>query len=299
MTEPMHADEVDTDADLVRRLLRAQHPQWADLPIERLASDGTDHAIYRLGEELAARLPRIHWAAGQVASERRWLPVLAPLLPLRLPVPVASGAPGAGYPFEWCVSPWIEGERLTAATVADPLEAVDTLVGFIRALQAVEPSGGPVPRGRGGPLAERDEAVRKSIAAMGTSVDPAAVTAAWDADRRAPVWEGPGVWIHGDLSTGNVLAQEGRVLAVIDWGTACVGDPACELHAAWNLFSGEHRMAFRSALAVDDATWARARAWALSVALLYIPYYEHTYPPGVALARQTVARVLADHEGAG
>lgn len=258
MTELMHADEIDTDADLVRRLLRAQHPQWADLPIERLASDGTDHAIYRLGEELVARLPRIHWAAGQVASERP-----------------------------------------TAATVADPLEAVDTLVGFIRALQAVEPSGGPVPRGRGGPLAERDEAVRKSIAAMGTSSDPAAVTAAWDADRRAPVWEGPGVWIHGDLSTGNVLAHEGRVRAVIDWGTACVGDPACELHAAWNLFSGEHRMAFRSALAVDDATWARARAWALSVALLYIPYYEHTYPPGVALARQTVARVLADHEGAG
>ena len=120
MTEPMHADEIDTDADLVRRLLRAQHPQWADLPIERLASDGTDHAIYRLGEELVARLPRIHWATGHVARERRWLPVLAPLLPLRLPVPVASGAPGAGYPFEWCVSPWIEGPTATRATTALP-----------------------------------------------------------------------------------------------------------------------------------------------------------------------------------
>jgi aminoglycoside phosphotransferase (APT) family kinase protein len=295
----MHADEVDTDATLVRRLLIAQFPQWAGLPIEPVRSAGTDNAIYRLGDDLAVRLPRIHWAVGQVEKEQRWLPRLAPHLRLAIPVPFAKGAPGEGYPWHWSVGPWLEGENATVDRIRDLREAATDLAAFIAALQRIDPTGGPRPgpTERGVPLAVRDSDTRTAIAALCGEVDTDGVTAAWDAALAAPVWQRPEVWIHGDLSSGNLLAVRGRVSAVIDFGALNVGDPSCDLSVAWTLFSGESREVFRAALSVDDATWARGRGWALSWALIALPYYLRTNPVIVASARHTIAEVLADPEG--
>jgi aminoglycoside phosphotransferase (APT) family kinase protein len=297
----MHEDEVDTDAALVRRLLAAQFPQWADLPIRPVLSAGTDNAIYRLGADMAVRLPRIHWATGQVDKEHQWLPRLAPLLPLAIPVPLAKGAPGEGYPWHWSVCRWLEGENATVERLADLRQAAMDLAQFVAALQRIDATGGPPPGphnfGRGEPLAARAAPTRKAIAALeeqGT-LDTGAVTAAWEAALRAPAWRGSPVWIHGDLSSGNLLARQGRLSAVIDFGGLGVGDPACDLMVAWTLFSGESRDAFRAALAVDEATWARGRGWALSWALIFIPYYLDTNPVGVAHARRAIDEVLSDH----
>ncbi len=296
----MHADEVDTDVSLVGRLLAAQFPHWADLPIEPVHSDGTDNAIYRLGDDMAVRLPRIHWATGQVEKEHRWLPRLAPLLPLAIPVPLAKGTPAEGYPWDWSVCRWLEGENATIERIADPRQAATKLAQFIAALHRIDPTGGPPPgphnSGRGVPLAMRDADTRAAIASLDNMLDADVVTAAWDAAVQTPAWQRSPVWIHGDLQSGNLLAIHGRLSAVIDFGCLGVGDPACDLMVAWTLFSGESRDVFRATLSVDDATWARGRGWALSTALIALPYYLDTNPAIVHSARHRIAEVLADHK---
>jgi aminoglycoside phosphotransferase (APT) family kinase protein len=301
-TDGMHADEIATDAGLVRRLLAAQFPRWADLPIERVVSSGTDHAIYRLGDALAARLPLRPSAAGQVEKEHRWLPLLAPLLPLAVPVPLARGTPGEGYPWPWSVCPWLEGEEAPRERIADPSEAADALAGFVLALQRIDATGGPPPGEhnffRGVPLATRDARTRDALARLRGVIDTAAAAAAWEAALRAPAWDGAPVWIHGDLRSGNLLAVRGRISAVIDFGGLGVGDPACDLIVAWELLSAEDRERFRAALGVDHATWARGRGWALSVALIGLPYYLETNADFVRYARRMLDEVLADPERA-
>jgi aminoglycoside phosphotransferase (APT) family kinase protein len=289
----MHANELDTDVSLVRRLLARQFPQWAELAIEPVESAGTDNALYRLGDNLVVRLPRIEWATGQAEKESRWLPLLAPHLPLPVSVPLAMGEPGEGYPWRWSVCRWLEGEAATADRVADLRRAATELARFITALQRIDPAGGPESR-RGRPLATQDEPTRAAIAALAGKVDTDAVTAAWEAALRAPAWHGPPVWAHGDLYDGNLLVRDGRLSGVIDFGVLGVGDPACELIVAWSLFAGESREAFRRALRVDDATWARGRGWALVVALHALPYYEATNPVLVANSRHRIGEVLAD-----
>jgi aminoglycoside phosphotransferase (APT) family kinase protein len=293
----MHADEFEIDADLVRRLLEEQFPQWADRDLRRVESSGTDNAIFRVGDDLAARLPRIERAADQVDKEHVWLPRLAPRLPLDVPVPVARGTPADGFPWSWSVTPWFEGETASEARLPDLRRAALDLAGFLRALERVDPSEGPPPGdhnfGRGVPLGERDEDTRAAIAALDGVVDVSAVTAAWDEALRAPEWDGPLVWIHGDLAEGNLVVRDGRLVAVIDFGGLAVGDPACDLMIAWTLFSGESREAFRAELSIDDAMWARGRGWALSWALVFIPYYLETNPVGVHAALETIDRVLA------
>jgi aminoglycoside phosphotransferase (APT) family kinase protein len=242
MTQPpsVHDDEVSTDASLVRRLLAAQFPRWARLDIEPVHSDGTDNAMYRLGGELAARLPRRPGAVRPMDKEHTWLPRLAPCLPLPLPLPLAKGAPGEGYPFPWSVCRWLDGDNPTPAkaTGLDRL-AVD-LASFIRALQAIEadaaPRAGPHNYGRGAPLAGWRATIGERLAWLVDIDDIALVSAAWEADAQAPPWAGPPVWIHGDLSAGNLLVREGRLSGVIDWSCLGAGDPACELQVAWNLF---------------------------------------------------------------
>lgn len=291
----MHADEVETDASLVRRLLKGQFPQWADLPIKRIESAGTDNAIYRLGDDMAVRLPRIHWAIEQVDKEHRWLPRIAPLLPLAIPDPLAKGAPGEGYPWDWSIQRWLEGENATVEAPADLCQAATGLAKFIIALQRIDPTGGP-PAGRGVPLVLRDAAMRAAIAEVRGLLDADAVTAAWEAALEAPEWDRPPVWVHGDLLPGNLLVERGRLSAVIDFGGLGVGDPACDLMIAWSLFSGESREVFRAALGVDNATWVRGRGHALSQAIIFIPYYLDTNPAGVRIARRVVDEVLAEHK---
>jgi aminoglycoside phosphotransferase (APT) family kinase protein len=294
----MHADEVDVGVCLVRRLLAAQFPQWADLPLEQVDHAGTDNAIYRLGEDMSVRLPRIHWATGQAEKEQRWLPRLAPHLPLAVPAPLAVGSPGEGYPSRWSVSPWLEGEEATADRIADLPQAAMDLARFLAALQRIDPTGGPLASDhnlRGVPLAMRDSATRQAIAALDGVIDTAAATTAWEATLQAPEWDRAPVWFHGDVLPGNLLVDRGRLSAVIDFGGLGVGDPACDLMSAWSLFSGDSRDVFRSAAAVDDATWARARGCALSQALLALPYYLETNPVIVARSRHAIEEILADH----
>ncbi len=294
----MHADEVDTDASLVGRLLAAQFPQWAGLPIAPVSSAGTDNAIYRLGDDMAVRLPRIHWAVGQVDKEHEWLPRLGPFLPLAISVPLAKGQPGEGYPWHWSVYQWLKGENATIDLIADPRQAAIDLAQFITALQRIDTTGGPraVDHNlRGVPLADRDARTREAIAALHGMIDADAATTVWEAALQAPEWNRAPVWFHGDLLPGNLLFEQGRLSAVIDFGGLGVGDPACDLMIAWGLFSGESRDVFRAALAVDDATWARGRGHALSQAVIFIPYYLDTNPVGVSNARRMIDAVLADH----
>jgi aminoglycoside phosphotransferase (APT) family kinase protein len=300
----MHPDELDIDSSLVRRLLAAQLPGWADLPLEPLVSSGSDNAMYRLGRDKLVRLPRrVGRTEESLDKEIEWLPRLAPLLPLEIPVPLAKGTPGEGYPCRWAVYGWLDGETATVENVVDSRWAVEDLAGFVAALQAVDVAGAPVAGEhnflRGVPLARRDDGVRSAIAALAGEVDGPGVTAAWEAALEAPGWEGPPVLIHGDLSDGNLLARSGRFSGVIDWGGIAAADPACDLMVAWSFLPRDARERFRAALAVDDATWARARGWALSVALIALPYYWETNPVRVTVSLRRVEQVLGDHAPGG
>lgn len=291
----MHADEVETDVSLVRRLLAGQFPQWAGLAIEPVESYGTDHDIYRLGEHLAVRLPRIGWATAQAAKEAEWLPRLAPYLPLSLPAPVGIGKATGEYPFPWSIVEWLPGENANGP-IANLEQAASDLAGFIRALRRIDTTGAFLrpPHSRGSPLIEGDEQVRRSIAELGSRINGSAALRAWEESLAAPAWSGAEVWVHGDLLPGNLLVVDGRLSAVIDFGGLNVGDPACDLQPAWNLFSGESRRRFRAELDVDDASWLRGRGWVLYQAVSALPYYWDTNPGMIRQASHALAQVLAD-----
>jgi aminoglycoside phosphotransferase (APT) family kinase protein len=294
----MHADQIDTSVALVRALLRAQHPEWADLVVEPIESAGTVHSLYRLGDELLVRMPLLPGAAKEVEKEQRWLPDLAPQLPLTVPTPVARGSATDRYPYAWSVYQWIDGETADRAPVADPCAAARELGRFVIALQGIDARRGPEPGPgtsfRGAPLALRDTHVRAAIEALSGPVDSAAVTSAWAEALAVKEWDRPGVWFHGDLLPGNLVVVDGRLVAVIDFGCCGTGDPAVDAIPAWSLFTGRARSAYRDALGMDDATWARGRGWALSGALLAIPYYRETNPSFAELSRRTLDEVLSD-----
>lgn len=291
----MHADEVETDAGLVRRLLAGQFPQWAGLPVSLVTSYGTDHDVYRLGDRLAARLPRVAWATGQAAKEAEWLPRLAPRLPLAVPTQLAAGRPAEGYPFGWSVYEWLPGDNANG-TLDDLDRAAVDLAAFVRALRRVDVTGAPARAvgARGAPLRENDEAVTRSIERLGDRIDGGAALRSWRQSLDSPPWEGGEVWVHGDLLPGNLLVVGGRLSAVIDFGGLNVGDPACDLQPAWNVFSGESRLRFRAESAVDEASWLRGRGWALCQAVVALPYYWDTNPGMVRQASHALAQVLAD-----
>jgi aminoglycoside phosphotransferase (APT) family kinase protein len=263
----MHADELEIDASLVRRLLVAQFPEWADRPLSRIEPAGTDNAIFRLGDGLSVRLARRHGATKPGGKEVDWLPELAPVLPLEIPVPVAQGRPTAEYPWFWNVQTWVEGETVPVDEV-DAVQAARDLAAFVEALQRVDPAGAP--SGRGIPLAKRDEEFQHWLARFDGDQSVAEL---WESALAAPPWDGPPVWHHGDLDARNWLVRDGRITAVIDWAAMGVGDPACDVMVAWKLRSIGARDAFRQALRVDDATWERARGWVVSQAVAALAYY--------------------------
>jgi aminoglycoside phosphotransferase (APT) family kinase protein len=287
------ADEIAVDAALVRRLLAAQFPRWASMRVEPVRSAGADNAIYRLGNDLAVRLPRMPEAAAQVDKEHRWLPRLAPLLPLDVPVPLAKGRPAEGYPWPWAVHRWIDGETAARMDLAGSGHAAADLGRFVASLRRADPDGGP-PTHRGAPLVSQDPDTRTALAGLGGTLDTAAAAAAWDAALRAPAWAGRPAWLHGDLIPTNLLTRRGRLVAVIDFGCLGLGDPACDLIPAWTVLSAGTRATFRATADVDDATWARGRGWALSLGLGAAFHHHARNPVLAAIGRRTVGEVLAD-----
>ncbi len=264
-------NKADITPALVARLLAAQFPHWADLPLAPVELDGWDNTTFRLGKELAVRLPSAVAYVAQVEKEQRWLPLLAPQLPLRIPKPVARGAPGCGFPRPWSIYRWLRGDPATAERVEDLSVFASDLAGFLAALYTIDPTGGPVAGEhsffRGGRLTTYDRDARAAIAALDGEIDTDGATEIWEAALAAP-WHGPLVWVHGDMTASNLLVVDGRLSAVIDFGCSAVGDPACDLAIAWTFFHGESRDKFRNRLPLDDATWTRARGWALWKALI-------------------------------
>ncbi len=288
---------MEIDAALAGRLVVAQFPRWAALPVQPMAARGWDNRTFRLGDEMVVRLPSAERYAAQVAKEQRWLPRLAPGLPLPIPAPLALGEPGEGYPWPWSVYRWIEGET-AAATIADPVRFAVDLAGFLSALDRFDPQDGPPPGAhnffRGGPLATYDAETRRSVAKLGERLDVRSVLAVWDAALAAD-WDGPPAWLHGDVTPGNLLTRDGRLSAVIDFGCCGVGDQACDLAIAWTFLRGAAREAFRSALPLDAATWARGRGWTLWKALIVWAALPGANPLGAEQSARIIADLVSEH----
>lgn len=288
---------IEINETQVRELLSAQFPQWADLPMGRVNSAGTDNTLYRLGEKMTLRFPRQESSALQLEKEVKWLPKLAPQLPLAVPEPLGQGLPNGDYPWKWAIFNWIEGADASVTHFEDPCQAAQSLGEFLKALKGIDPSGGPLPGEhnfrRGVPLAERDKAVREAIESLAADIDAGAASAAWEKALKTSVWKNPPVWIHGDLHGGNLLVKDGSLCGVIDFGGLGLGDPACDLMVAWTLMTPEAREIFRAALSVDDATWERGRGWALSFGLIAYAFYKHSNPGLSRISKHAIDEVLA------
>lgn len=285
------------NANLVRRLVAAQFPQWAQLPVTPVEPGGWDNRTFRLGEDLSVRLPSRGRYAAQVEKEQAWLPLLAAALPLPIPAPVAMGEPGEGYAFRWSVNRWLPGETL-ARGGGYLVGVAEDLARFLSALHAVDASAGPAAGAhnfhRGGDLAVYDGEVRATIATLGDRINGPLAMGAWERALTSR-WKGAPVWVHGDVAPGNLLVRDGRLSAVIDFGSCGVGDPACDLAIAWTTFAGDSRKAFRAALPLDPETWARGRGWALWKGLIVAAAQEGVNPDGAAQAPSVIAAVLEEH----
>lgn len=286
----MHSNGTTTDIALVRRLLTAQFPVWAELPLEPVGSHGTVNTVYRLGADLAVRMPRVEGGSEDVATEHRCLPRLAAHLPAAVPLPVAEGVPGEGYPWSWSVCRWIDGDNPGPGSGGP--EFASDVAEFVLALRRVDTTDGP-PAYRGEPLAARDTATRDALDELHGVVDTEASAAVWSDALCVP---GPRatVWVHGDLQPGNVLVADGRLGGVIDFGCMGLADPAVDLIAAWYLLPSGPRRVFRTRVGADAAEWARGRGWALSIALMELSSYRTTNPVMAATARHVIGEILAD-----
>ncbi len=313
MTSVLHDDEIPIDVDLVRRLIETQHPRYAALPLKRLDAAGSTNVLFRLGDHLLVRLPRQPGGTAGIDVERRWLPVIGPRLPVAVPEIVALGEPGCGFGERWAILGWLEGERPDACGANDPVTSRRSMLAVeladvILALRAVAVSKAaahdPALRGyRGRPLAGFDERTRHNIRTCrrieGLELDLDAALEIWTGALEVPGAGGPVSerWYHGDLVAENLLIDDGRLTAVLDFGGIGVGDPTIDLHGAWELLDAPARDVFRGRLDVDDDPWLRGRAWALAVALGTFAYYWETMP-GRCRDRLTMARsVIADAKG--
>jgi aminoglycoside phosphotransferase (APT) family kinase protein len=291
-------DRSTIDIGLARRLVDSQFPQWSELPITEVEVDGWDNRTFRLGSELTVRLPTGDWYAKQVEKEQRWLPVLAPQLPLPIPTPAAKGTPDAGFPYPWSVYGWLEGELASKAHIGDLTGFATSLAGFLHALARADATDGPPPGKhnffRGGPLATYEAEALEALDKLDDEVPREAVLRAWD-DAMSTTWDREPVWLHGDVAVGNLLVRDGRLAAVLDFGSSGVGDPACDVVIAWTFLTGSSRDRFRAELDVDAGTWSRGRGWALWKALITLVGHLENDSPDAALPRRDIEQVLADH----
>jgi aminoglycoside phosphotransferase (APT) family kinase protein len=295
----MNSDEkLIINVALINRLIAAQFPQWQNLPVQPVPNGGWDNRTFRLGENMLVRMPSAADYATQVEKEQHWLPKLAPFLPLSIPTPLALGQPGNGYPWQWSIYRWLEGEPAASARVNNWRDFAVDLARFLKMLQSTDATGGPPPGihsfYRGGSLTHYDKTTREAIAKLKDQIDADAAIAIWEA-ALSTRWQAAPVWVHGDVSAGNLLVQNGQLSAVIDFGQLAVGDPACDLVIAWTLFSGESRTAFRDILSLDADTWVRAKGWALWKALITATGF--TNPGNFEAQRcwRIINEILKDH----
>ena len=292
----MPAADIDVDAALVRTLLSEQHPDLADLPLYE-AVEGWDNKLFRLGNLLAVRVPRRVVSARLIEHEQRWLPQLTSTLPLPVPTPIRFGRPGRSFPWSWSVVPWLPGDTALGANI-DGESVADNLGAFLQALHRPAPADAPVNTWRGVGLAARNELLQHDLDCLGTEVDRGAVLALWKRMLDVEPWCGPRFWIHGDLHPGNLLLESRRLAAVVDFGDLTSGDPATDLSVAWMLLPPECCARFRRAARtasnpIDDATWRRARGWALALGVSYLAH-SGTAEPLALLGRATISAALAD-----
>lgn len=242
-------------------------------------------------------MPRIEWATGQAEMEHFWLPKLAPHLPLAIPAPLAIGVPAEGYPWQWAVYRWFKGEDAIVGRIDDLGQAAAEMAQFIDSLHRINFADvTPPASSRGMSLGPRDTGVRKAIAELQGMIDQGTATLAWESALKAPEWQGPGVWIHGDIHAGNLLIEQGRITTVIDFGCMGLGDPACDMLFAWSMLTAETREIFCAELQPDDATWDRGRGFALSLGLIALPYYKDTNPVFAGVVRRIIDEVLTDYK---
>ena len=286
-------DKIPIDVPLVRRLISEQFPEWANLEIRPVKFSGWDNQTFHLGVHMTVRLPSHAEYSGQVEKEQHWLPKLAAHLPLPIAMPLAMGQPGAGYPLHWSIYKWLEGNTASLERIKDLSQFATALGEFLNALQQCDATGAPLAGEhnfyRGGSLAIYDTESREAIENLEDENYAKACTEVWGL-ALASAWDLPPVWVHGDVAVGNLWVNNGQLSAVIDFGQLGIGDPACDLAIAWTLFRGESREAFRAALKLDSATWARGRGWALWKALCW------AFPGEKRVDWRVVDEVLADHQ---
>lgn len=289
---------VQINEALVRALVAAQFPEWANLPVRAVPQSGWDNRTFLLGDNMVARLPSTQSYEAQVHREQRWLPYLHSRLPFEIPKPLALGQPGGGFPCSWSVYSWIAGDTAASSPPSNNAQFAEDLALFLNTLRQIPSGGGPEPGQdnfhRGGALQVYDEQFRKAIAVLGGQINGTAALALWDT-AVASSWGDPPVWVHGDVAPGNLLVRRGRLAGVIDFGQVCVGDPACDLAIAWTFFRAPHRHAFRARLALDSVTWQRARAWALWKAAIVTAGLVETNSVEGWASRQTIDEVLRDN----
>ena len=285
------------DISLVTRLVAKQFPQWTNLTIRAVEPGGWDNKTFRLGDTMSLRLPSAQRYTSQVDKEHKWLPQLAPRLPLSIPVTIAMGQPAKGYPWHWSVYQWLKGENATVGPIEDLNQFAAKLAHFLVAMQQIKLADGPLPGQhnffRGGPLTTYDVETRSAIASLQGKIDTDAANAVWES-ALASTWQKPPVWLHGDIHATNLLVHQGRLNAVIDFGCLGVGDPACDYAIAWTFFSGESRETFHSVLSVDNSTWARSRGWALWKSLITLVKSVDTDLVVAETARQTIDAIIRD-----
>ncbi len=267
----MDDNKIVINIETVRKLIADQFPEWKDLSISAVASSGWDNKTFHLGNSMLIRMPSALRYASQVEKEQKWLPKLAPLLPLQIPVPLAMGIPSNGYPWKWSIYAWLEGDTAATGHIVDLCDFATSLGQFLIALQNIDVKNGPTAGlhsfYRGGSLTNYDMQTRNAILALKSKIDVDIATEIWE-NAVTTTWKNPPVWVHGDISAGNLLVKDGKLSGVIDFGQLSIGDPSCDLAIAWTLFNGKSREAFRKTLSLDSETWARGRAWALWKALI-------------------------------
>lgn len=287
-----HDDEVETDLELVHQLIQEQCPQFADQPLQLLASQGTDNVLYKLGHDKLIRLPRTEGAVHSLEKEAKWLPALASHLPIPIPPIVQRGHPAAHYPFPWLIITWLEG---SSCTEVDLQQAACDLGAFVRSMHQIPTARAPL-CARGQPLHTRDTQTRHAIEALQDLYDQNTLLNLWEKALAQPQWEKAPLWIHGDLHPGNLLVQNNKISAVLDFGLMGVGDPACDLMVAWTLLDDVSRATFRKIVQPDEATWARGRGWALTLGLVAYPYYRKSHPAFAAIAKRAIDNIVENSD---